>query len=78
VRLTVRYAVLIGGVIGWIAVMNSLLSSRPWFAGLLLLTTVAIYWQRRWRIPSTIARTNAGVNIVGNGTPTVVEFYADL
>jgi hypothetical protein len=73
-----RYVRFVVGIGVWLFVLNVLSNvhpAAPWtFVGL----SVALYWYRRWRLPSALARTETGVVIRAHTQPTVVEFYADL
>jgi hypothetical protein len=78
VRLLTRYVLLVGGLIGWVVTATYVLNRNEPVAVLFVVLSVAAYGRRRWRIPGAIERDDHGVKVVGNGTPTVVEFYADL
>jgi hypothetical protein len=82
-RLILRYAVLVVGIVGWFGAMNALLNRSAFAAMALGVGSISVYWRRRWRTPAAIQRAagregSTSICVVGNGTPTVVEFYADL
>lgn len=77
-RLMLRYVALIAGSAAWLAVLNTLLDRHTALAAAFGAASVAVYGWRRWRTPSAIRLVADGLEVIGNGTPTVVEFYSDM
>jgi hypothetical protein len=73
-----RYVRFVVGIGAWLFLLSAVSRAHPvapWaFVGL----SVAVYWYRRWRLPSALSRTGTGIAIRAHTQPTVVEFYADL
>ncbi len=77
-RLAARYAILVVGIVSWIAALNALINRNTIAAVVFGTVSVGLYGFRRWRTPDAIQQTDSGLRIATNGKPVVVEFYADL